>query len=45
MIDINNNIRTDANVATAVALVPVPGVMHEVMRPGIVTADPQTDRG
>lgn len=34
-------IRTDANVATAVALVLVPGVVP----PGIFKADPQPDRG
>jgi hypothetical protein len=48
MIDINNNIRTDANVATAVALVPVPlgpmpWVIHGVMHIGIFTADPKAD--
>lgn len=41
MTNTNNNIRTDANVATAVARVPVPGAMPL----GIFTADPQTDRG
>jgi hypothetical protein len=37
----NLKIRTDANVAAAVALVLVPGIM----RPGIFKADPPTDRG